>query len=141
MSRGLRRNAAALCSVFAWITAPGALALADELAAPFFSQAQADRGADIYQDHCATCHGEHLNDGAFAGALKGAAFKRHWTGKTLGALGQFILANMPPGKAGQLTEGQYTDVIAFLILANGVKAGGPDLPADPQAWERLAAPR
>jgi mono/diheme cytochrome c family protein len=120
---------------------PSAVTRADDLAAPFFSQAQAQRGADIYQDNCASCHGEHLNDGAFARALKGAAFKRNWNGKSLGVLGQFILSQMPPGKAGQLTGEQYTDVIAFLISVNGVKAGASDLPADPSAWERLAAPR
>ena len=46
---------------------------------------------------------------------------------------------MPPGKAGQLTSEQYADVIAFLVSANGVKAGGSDLPSDPVTWERLAA--
>ena len=130
--------AAGLCCA-ALFGAHPSVTQAEELAPSFFSQAQADRGADVYRDNCATCHGEHLNDGAFAGALKGAAFKRHWNGKTLGALGQFILSKMPPGKAGQLTVEQYTDVIAFLISANAIKAGAADLPADPGAWERLAA--
>jgi mono/diheme cytochrome c family protein len=137
----MRRIAAGLfCAV-----ACGSLSRADthavELIPPFYSRAQADRGADVYRDNCASCHGENLNDGAFARALKGAAFRREWKDRTLGALGAFILTNMPPGKAGQLTADQYTDVIAFLISANGVEAGGSDLPADPASWERLAAPR
>ena len=133
------RIAAGLCCAIAFGTHPGALAQADELTPPSYAQAQADRGADVYSNNCASCHGEHLNDGAFARALTGAAFRREWNGKTLGALGRFILSQMPPGKAGQLTQDQYTDVIAFLLSANGVTAGGSDLPADPGAWEHLAA--
>jgi mono/diheme cytochrome c family protein len=137
----IRPTAPALCAGVAFVFGahPSAVTLAGELTPPVFSQAQADRGADVYRDNCATCHGEHLNDGAFAGALKGPAFKRDWNAKTLGALGQFIQSQMPPGKAGQLTSDQYTDLIAFLISANGVKAGGSDLPSDPKTWERLAA--
>jgi alcohol dehydrogenase (cytochrome c) len=119
---------------------PGAVTHPDELTAPFFSQAQADRGADVYRNNCASCHGEHLNDGAFASALKGPPFRREWNGKALGALGQFIVSQMPPGKAGQLTKAQYADIIAFLISANGFKAGASDLPSDPASWERLAVP-
>jgi len=119
---------------------PSAVTHPDELTAPFFSQAQADRGADVYRNNCASCHGEHLNDGAFASALKGPPFRREWNGKALGALGQFIVSQMPPGKAGQLTKAQYADIIAFLISANGFKAGASDLPSDPASWERLAVP-
>jgi mono/diheme cytochrome c family protein len=114
---------------------------ADKLAPAFFSKVQAQRGAAVYRANCASCHGEGLNDGAFARALRGESFRREWHQKTLGALGQFILLNMPPGKAGQLTRDEYADVLAFLISANGVSAGAADLPADPAAWERLAAPR
>jgi mono/diheme cytochrome c family protein len=119
---------------------PSAVTHPEALTAPFFSQAQADRGADVYRSNCASCHGEHLNDGAFASALKGPAFRREWSGKALGALGQFIVSVMPPGKAGQLTPSQYADVIAFLISANGSTAGESDLPSDPARWERLAVP-
>jgi alcohol dehydrogenase (cytochrome c) len=145
-SRDMARPTPATATVTTAATATAATTVtaattADNLAPAFYSQVQAQRGAAVYRANCASCHGDGLNDGAFARALRGEAFRREWNQKTLGALGQFILLNMPPGKAGQLTRDQYADVLAFLISANGVSAGAADLPADPAAWERLAAPR
>ena len=34
-----------------------------------FTTAQAERGADAYAEHCASCHGPNLDDGAFAPAI------------------------------------------------------------------------
>ncbi len=118
---------------------PAPTVSSDVLARPFFSMPQADRGAELYRSNCASCHGEHLNDGGFARALKGDAFRREWNGKALGALGQLIRSSMPPGKAGQLTQEQYADLLAFLISSNGAVAGAADLPSEPAAWNHLAA--
>ena len=38
---------------------------------PGFTAGQADRGRAFYVGACATCHGEGLDDGQFAPALKG----------------------------------------------------------------------
>jgi mono/diheme cytochrome c family protein len=83
------------------------------LARPYFSMVRADRGAELYRNNCAGCHGEHLNDGGFARALKGDAFRREWNGRSLGALGQLIRSTMPPGKAGQPANGEYADLVAY----------------------------
>ena len=40
-----------------------------------FTAAQADRGADEYARHCASCHGRNLDDGPYAPALKGNDFR------------------------------------------------------------------
>jgi len=53
--------------------------------APRFTAVQADQGAQVYAEHCASCHGPNLNDGSFGPALKGASFRRDWGGKSVSA--------------------------------------------------------
>ena len=43
-----------------------------------FTELQAIRGEAAYRERCAGCHGPNLDDGQFAGPLKGAAFEAHW---------------------------------------------------------------
>ena len=95
--------------------------------APGFTAAQADHGGQVYSDHCASCHGANLNDGPFAPALKGAAFRTDWGGKTVGAFNTFLTAQMPPGQAGVLNADDYADVIAYLLRSGGAPAGSQPL--------------
>ena len=53
-------------------------AAAGTLAPPTYTTAQATRGQAIYTANCAECHGQHLDDGEFAAALKGPQFVQHW---------------------------------------------------------------
>jgi alcohol dehydrogenase (cytochrome c) len=94
-----------------------------------FTQAQAARGAVAYTENCAACHGANLNDGQFAGALKGAAFKAHWHDQSSAALGSFITKRMPPASPGSLNSATYADIEAYLLQANGDGAGMTELAA------------
>jgi len=111
------------------------------LQAPYYSSAQVGHGAHLYDDFCANCHGRSLNDGQFGPPLKGASFKSAWAGRSLGALGTFLQQRMPPGAEERVTLEQYTDILAYLLSANGVEAGSNDLPADGNAWNAMAMPR
>lgn len=97
---------------------------------PLFTAAQAQHGVDVYLDHCASCHGQNLNDGEFAPALKGQKFKADWTGKSAGDLYDFIDSNMPPGEAGNLSSDDYAALEAYMLQANGAPAGDQALSAD-----------
>ena len=89
-----------------------------------FSQPQASRGAAAYRESCAACHGPNLDDGQFAGPLKGAAFKAHWHDQPPEALWSLIMKRMPPASPGALSSGTYADIDAYLLQANGERAGG-----------------
>jgi len=105
--------------------------------APGFSSAQAERGADAYVEHCASCHGPNLDDGAFAPALTGVSFRQQWTGTS--PLFAAISEKMPPARPGSLGEKTYADLLAFILQENGLRPGERELPADPDALNALAA--
>jgi mono/diheme cytochrome c family protein len=122
-------------------TAASPVAATSALQTPYYSKAQVQHGTRIYDELCASCHGPSLNDGQFGSPLKGASFESDWTGRSLGALGNFLQQRMPPGAVGRMTLEEYTDILAYLLSANGVEAGSSDLPTDSNAWNEMAMPQ
>jgi alcohol dehydrogenase (cytochrome c) len=123
--------------------AAGAQSLFDSGPVGFTGQ-QATRGAAAYRESCAACHGPNLNDGQFAGPLKGAAFKAHWHDQSPDALWSLIMKRMPPASPGTLSSGTYADIEAYMLLENGDKAGTTELaassaPSSGPAAESLAS--
>ena len=100
----------------------------------YWGHGQADRGAQLYAAHCAACHGPHL-EGASATALSGPTFDTRWRGPglTVDDLLYIVQTQMPWGDPGHLTRGQYLDIVAHLLAANGYPGGAADLPDDPAA--------
>ena len=92
-----------------------------------FTELQAIRGEAAYRERCAGCHGPNLDDGQFAGPLKGAAFKAHWHDQPPQALWSLIMKRMPPASPGTLSSRTYADIEAYLLQQNGDKAGMTDL--------------
>lgn len=115
-------------------------ARAEPAAGLSFTQAQADQGQQVYADHCGVCHGAHMDDGEFAPSLKGARFRTHWGGKSVGALFAYVAANMPPGQSGVLSADDYADVLAYVLQSNGAPAGTTPLPSDAAALATLTVP-
>jgi mono/diheme cytochrome c family protein len=93
--------------------------------------AQVARGADLYEAHCADCHGADgrgaaggpalvgLEDGALPlepreGAVRDTQFK------TVGDVAAFAVANMPPNNPGSLQADEYYAILAFDLMANGI---------------------
>lgn len=93
-----------------------------------FTEAQASRGMALNERHCAECHGATLTGGQFGGPpLAGRFFMHRWSGLPLQALFEFARINMPPTRPGSLTEGQYLDLVAYILQANSFPAGGDAL--------------
>ena len=71
---------------------------------------------------------------AGAPALADSGFRTAWQGHSLGELFECIRNTMPPGRTGALENTDYARLLAAILEANGVPAGGADavLPADPQ---------
>src|SRR5947199_10279012 len=78
-----------------------------------YTDAQATRGAAIYKDKCASCHGPSLG-GSLAPPLAGEAFAAQWGGP-LSAIVDKIAATMPANAMGTLSREQTADVLAFML--------------------------
>ncbi len=91
-----------------------------------YTAAQAQRGEPQYQRNCGGCHGEDLY-GRAMGALRGDKFLDRWREDSLSALFDHIRTRMPARAPGSLAEGEYLDIIAYILQVNGFPAGGKEL--------------
>ncbi len=111
-----------------------------QLEAPGYTEAQARQGYTAYSSHCADCHGQNINDGRFAPALKGGSFIQNWGDKTLDKLFIRMVSSMPTAAPNSLGDETYTAILAYLLKANGVSAGEQKLPARPDQLSQLLMP-
>jgi len=95
-----------------------------------YTAAQASRGETAYAKTCARCHGASLGGGDEAAALTGGNFLGNWNGLPLSDLQKRIKTTMPSDTVGVYDIQLVTDVIAFMLKANGFPAGSVDLPKD-----------
>jgi alcohol dehydrogenase (cytochrome c) len=92
-----------------------------------YTEAQATAGHAAYTASCAGCHRDNLAGGGDAPALGGSGFMAVFGARSTKDLYNFIAKSMPAGAPGSLSEEQYTDITAYLLSANGAKAGGAPL--------------
>ncbi|MBN9505045.1 MAG: PQQ-binding-like beta-propeller repeat protein [Altererythrobacter sp.] len=93
-----------------------------------FSAAQATAGRQVYAANCAACHGASFTPAQGVPPLQGAVFLANWKGRTLADLDAKV-RTMPPGAPNSLSEADHIAVMAYLLQANGFKAGQA-LPGD-----------
>jgi mono/diheme cytochrome c family protein len=105
-----------------------ALASAPVLGEATFTDAQALRGGELYQQNCSACHGSQLQ-GNPAAPLTGPAFSGRWEdGKhTLDDLYYIIRSLMPNNAPGSLSKAQYADIVAYILKVNRYPAGESEL--------------
>jgi S-disulfanyl-L-cysteine oxidoreductase SoxD len=103
-----------------------------------YTDAQATRGAAIYKEKCASCHGPTLG-GSLAPPLAGDAFAANWGGP-LAAIVDKIQATMPANAMGTLTRAQASDVLAFMLQTSKFPAGRTELSSDDAALKAIALP-
>jgi mono/diheme cytochrome c family protein len=94
-----------------------------------YTEAQATRGAALFDKECAGCHGPGGEGGGMAPALIGAAFSANYNGQTVGDLFDRNRTTMPVGKEGQLSAQQIADITAFILQENKFPAGENELSA------------
>jgi S-disulfanyl-L-cysteine oxidoreductase SoxD len=102
------------------------LLLAQNSAVGWFSAAQAKRGQTLALGQCAACHGARL-EGRYGPPLSGQRFAANWRSRSGKSLQLYVAQNMPKGRAGKLSETQTLELIAFILQANGYRAGTQDL--------------
>ena len=103
-----------------------------------YTAEQAEAGFDAYAQHCASCHGENLDDGPFAPPLKGAVFRETWLPRSLEALFTLTSTTMPQDRPGTLGDETYAELLALILQENGVDPDVTALPADPELLAALA---
>jgi mono/diheme cytochrome c family protein len=108
--------------------------------APSTFAEQVTLGQALYTTNCAQCHGasgEGTDAPRLVGLDKGAlplepppgAKFRKTQFKTVMDVADFVVANMPPNKAGTLSTEEYFSVLAFDLKANGIDLGEKKLDA------------
>ena len=102
-----------------------------------FSKEQAGRGKTAYNAQCARCHGEALLGGENSPTLVDQEFLEKWNGKSVGALVDFTRKTMPSDGPGKVSRRQCTDIIAYLLSANGFPAGKTELEPDPAVLDEI----
>jgi mono/diheme cytochrome c family protein len=94
-----------------------------------YTEAQANRGAALFDKECAGCHGPSGEGGGMAPALVGAAFAANYDGQTVGDLFDRNRTTMPVGREGQVGTVQSADITAFMLQVNKFPPGLTELPA------------
>ena len=89
-----------------------------------YTEAQASRGTMAFGQSCAGCHALAAEGKA---PLVGDPFWKSFAQKTVGALLEFVSANMPNGTPGSLSESTYEDLVALILKSNGFPAGTTEL--------------
>jgi mono/diheme cytochrome c family protein len=103
---------------------------------PAFTTAQADRGRQVYEASCSSCHLPGLEGSSNPAAnvkgtpLTGARFVQDFGEGKVSGLFNKMQRDMPNNKPGSLTEQQYLDVVAYVLQQNKFPAGADELTVD-----------
>ncbi len=103
----------------------------------WFTQAQATRGHQLFNNTCAQCHRPDLK-GAAGPALVGSTFLATWGNKPLEELYTFEHTKMPAVNPGSVPPDQLWAITAYILQKNGFATGSSDL--GDAATSRVLAP-
>lgn len=109
---------------------------AQEKSGPF-TDAQVTAGRNAYVESCMTCHQANLSGEGDALPLAGKSFMSEWSGRTTRDLYNMVHTSMPYGNGGSLDPVTYTNIVAFLLHANGAQGG--DQPLTPQTAVKIGS--
>jgi mono/diheme cytochrome c family protein len=100
---------------------------------PVYTAAQAERGKQVYEANCITCHLADLDGsanqtaGARGAPLAGTRFVQDFGESRVSALFNKMKRDMPSGRPGTLTDQQYLDAATYVLQKNGFPAGPDEL--------------
>ncbi len=102
-----------------------------------YTEEQAGRGESLYNQHCASCHGEKLTGGESAPPLAGGQFLSNWDGLTVGDLFERTRKTMPQNRPGTLSREVNADILAFILSVNQFPAGDTELPHQTERLKQI----
>src|SRR5437868_2246110 len=85
-----------------------------------YTSAQAERGQGFYAKSCLRCHGEDLSRSG--NVLLGSKFMNQWSEDSLKSLFTQLKASMPRNAPQSLSDGEYLDIVAFVLRENSFPA-------------------
>ena len=106
---------------------------AQQLEQASYETVQAERGEELYRQHCAACHLPDLQGSFEAVALRDRAFVDNWRNRTPAQMLGLLQRTMPTQAPGSLSETEYLDIIAFLLQTNNIAASATALAANSDA--------
>jgi mono/diheme cytochrome c family protein len=101
-----------------------------------YTAAQAERGKQVYEANCVTCHLEDLEGsanptaGARGAPLAGTRFVQDFGESKVSALFNKMKRDMPSGRPGTLSDQEYLDVATYVLQKNKFPAGDAELTTD-----------
>ena len=95
-------------------------AAAQQIEQASYTDSQAQAGATLYQQNCATCHLTDLQGAFEAPALNDGNFRNNWSNRNVNELQDLLGRTMPPQAPGSLSDAEYSDLVAFLLAENAV---------------------
>ena len=105
------------------LAAAGAFSARAQNAPGPFTTAQVEAGRAAFAGNCAACHKSDLSGATDALPLAGSGFMSAWSGRTTKQLYDKIHLSMPATAPGSLDETTTIDLVAFILHANGARAG------------------
>jgi mono/diheme cytochrome c family protein len=102
-----------------------------------YTSAQAARGASLYANNCASCHGSALGGGESAPPLTGGEFFSNWNGLTIGDLFERIRISMPADRPGKLSRAEDADVLAFMLSVSQFPPGKTELERQTETLKQI----
>lgn len=102
-----------------------------------YSDAQAKRGQDVYNQQCAACHAPTLTGGESAPPLAGDAFSADWNDLSVADLFERIRISMPQDSPGRLSRQEVADVLAYILSANKFPAAQMELDKETEALKQI----
>jgi mono/diheme cytochrome c family protein len=100
---------------------------------PVYTAAQAERGKQVYDANCVTCHLADLDGsanptaGARGAPLTGTRFVQDFGESKVSALFNKMKRDMPSGRPGSLSDQEYLDVATYVLQKNSFPAGSAEL--------------
>lgn len=98
----------------------------------WYSEEQAERGAEAYSSSCASCHGQ---EGDGNPPLAGGAIEQSFS--TVWELFDYSRTQMPQDAPGSLDDDTYADITAHILRMNDYPAGDEELEADEGAMSEM----
>jgi cytochrome c len=101
----------------------------------WYTQEQAERGQEDYDQHCARCHGDDLEGIAGNPPVIGEDFLERWD--TVWDVFDYTRETMPLDAPGTLDDETYIDTIAYILQVNTFPAGEEELPTEQEELEEM----
>jgi mono/diheme cytochrome c family protein len=125
-----------LCATVTHLTAQEDAKSRKTVRDPAYTTAQAERGKQVYEANCVTCHLPDLDGsanptaGARGAPLVGTRFVQDFGESKVSALFNKMKRDMPSGRPGTLTDQEYLDVATYVLQKNNFPAGAAELTTD-----------